>query len=109
MEEVQAVLQAEKEAEEAILHAQQEAEKIISQAKQDALTIISNEKEKINKELDCRTKAKAAKVEQERTTILEEAQKKAKQLRKSADKNKEKAKTLILDRILDVKQGVKQE
>ena len=52
-------------------------------------------------------KVKTAKTEQERTAIIGEAQKKVERLRKSADKNKDRAETLILDRILDVKQGVK--
>lgn len=101
LQDVQEVLNTEKEAEIIIEKAEQQCEVILSKAKRSALDYIATEKKKIDRETDNLIKERVAELKEEGKKIIETAEKKARRLFKLAETHAEEAEKLVIDRLLE--------
>ena len=101
MKDIQQILDAEKEAKKSFAKAEKQVEKILVKARQDATQSLLKGKEEVDSTIDQDLKCVQDDLVAEQEKIRASASTKVKQIDTKAQKNRDKAATLLLSAVLD--------
>jgi len=96
-EEINALVQKEKEAEQKLAQTREEADRTVKEAEEQATKIVQ---EAENQDYDSLFKERTLEIERKKKTIKENMEKESEKLTKTANKNMKKTISFIIDQIL---------